>query len=81
VRRRRFTELIDAVFIIDPAKIKIEFLIDTGQSYFPILRRQLLSEAQMAPWWQFWRRKKDFTIFGSPLDEEIKAKSWLCFWK
>jgi hypothetical protein len=76
-----FIELIEAVFVIDPAKIKIDYLIEVGQSYFPILRRQLLSEAPMAHWWKIWRRKKDFTIFRLPLDEATKAKSWWQFWK
>lgn len=76
-----YIELIEAVLGIDPAKIKIEDLIETGQSYIPILRLQLLNEAQMAPWWKLWRKNKDFTLFRLPLDETIKAQSWWQFWR
>jgi hypothetical protein len=64
---------------IDSSKIKSEELITIGLDYIPLIRLQLL--AQKAPWWKLSRKKKNFTLFRQPLDEEIKAKSWWKFWE
>jgi hypothetical protein len=75
-----FIELIEAILRIDPSKVEIDYILEVGQEYFPILRNILLNEDRMVPKWKLWHKKK-FDLFRYPMDEEIKNKRWWQFWK